>query len=99
MPRRLRLAALSMPLVVTASCSTSTPVPPPEPASKPQMMRDAAGVCWLDESSSSNCPPDATCNPPPPRRIECPTDLARLTSDRFKPQPKPPVWRDAAGTC
>jgi hypothetical protein len=45
--------------------------PPPDPDRHVQRRPD--GTCW--EYFDVRCPPDATCNPPPPRRVDCPANL------------------------
>lgn len=92
-PRRLRLSALSLPLLVTAGCSSSG-----EHRSEAKTWRDEAGACW--HMHGFKCSPDATCNPPPPERVDCPADLSTLSSDAYRPPPPPPRrWRNAAGEC
>lgn len=59
------------------------PPPPPEPQAPPDHRRDwtvtlnADGTCaaFMDVK----CVPNATCNPPPPQKVECP---AGITADR-----------------
>lgn len=36
---------------------------------------DSDGRCTAFDARPSPCPPDATCNPPPPQRISCPPDV------------------------
>jgi hypothetical protein len=93
-PRRLRLSALSLPLLVTVGCSTTTE----RHRSEARTWRDAGGTCWRMPAYS--CRPDATCNPPSPERVDCPDDLSTLSSDNYRPPPPAPRrWRDAAGKC
>jgi len=72
MPAKRRLAA---PVVVTLallpSCATrgSGPTGPSGGGSHVEHHED--GSCWLIEDPS--CPPDATCNPPPPQPVDCAT--------------------------
>jgi hypothetical protein len=41
------------------------------PATNPEKVRRREdGTCW--EFHDMHCPPQATCNPPPPRQVACP---------------------------
>ncbi len=42
----------------------------PPPSGKPgtSVVRRAEGTCW----ETTDCPPNAKCDPPPPRQVECP---------------------------
>ena len=42
-----------------------------KPNPKAHYFKDATGNCFA-EAGDFDCPPDATCNPPPPERIPCP---------------------------
>jgi hypothetical protein len=46
----------------------TTAAPPP----KTNIRKNPDGTCWAD-STDFKCPPEpATCNPPPPRKVDCP---------------------------
>lgn len=57
------------------------------PKLPPRIWRDDAGACWTHEEIKCPPPEVATCNPPPPRKVECPSDPKDLSFDRFKPTP------------
>lgn len=75
---------------MTLGCSTTR-----SEGSKSRTWRDEIGRCW--HMAAFDCPPPqvATCNPPPPMRVECPTDLATLESDHWTAR----VGRMESGTC
>lgn len=59
---------------------------PPEPPELPKpklagrILRQVDGTC-ISLAEPMKCPPKATCNPPPPKRIECPTDPKDIHTD------------------
>lgn len=55
-------------------------VPPPAAG---RIFRRADGTRLL-MPPAPNCPPKATCNPPPPHPIPCPEDPTRIHTDLFK---------------
>lgn len=91
LPRQLRSSALALPLVMTLGCSSTSNTGGGQ--SSPTVYRGADGWCHI--TYDMKCPPDATCNPPPPQRIDCPTDLGKLSHDGWQPG----VGRIADGTC
>jgi len=62
----VRSAALALPFVVTVPLSCAT-------TNKPQLVRVDDHHCHL--YVGYKCPWGATCNPPPPRLVVCPSDL------------------------
>lgn len=76
-----------MPFVFTADCSST------RHETKAQSWRDSSGICMYAPGMS--CPADATCNPPPPTKIDCPDDLTQLDWDHWKAQ----LGRVENGTC
>lgn len=81
LPRHLRSSALSLPLVLTLGCSSS-PGTGSGPERSSTTWRDPIGHCFVSETV--RCPPNATCNPPPPRRIACPDGGVGLDLDNFE---------------
>jgi hypothetical protein len=78
--RRLSFAA---PLILVAACTptgggdtTTTRNPPqPEPPYSQWNVSMYSGECSADDATPFDCPPDASCNPPPPMPVECPAGL------------------------
>jgi hypothetical protein len=90
--RKRTLFAAPFIMVAAAGCKddsrTSNPPPPirtsnpPEPSAPKfrnqwDVRRVDAGKCQADEDF--NCPPNAKCNPPEPRAIECPAGTSGKT--------------------
>ncbi|MCA9593565.1 MAG: hypothetical protein KC776_09655 [Myxococcales bacterium] len=83
----MRFAAAFV-VTVSVSCSP-TPSPQTPKSDGTRLERQADGSCLLTEEIS--CPPEASCNPPPPRRVNC--DTREPVPDDPRPprgQPGPP---------
>jgi hypothetical protein len=82
----------SAPLVaVTASCSSSSSSDKPDVASYDTIARRGTACEYVVKM---RCPKNASCNPPPPRAVECPAALGGGSWAAIGP--KPGV---ADGTC
>lgn len=76
------------PLPPPATTGTLAPRPPdetnlPDAPKGMKVRKNSDGSC-MAFSSSSKCPPDARCNPPPPIRVKCPRDLPKEVADPAK---------------
>lgn len=69
--RIARTFAASFVITVGSGCTPATTSPPNDPATGPQtgLQRQADGTCL--KTYEVNCPPEATCNPPPPEVVDC----------------------------
>ena len=69
MKRLLAASFLLSSLLSPAFADTSPPkkLPAPNPSGKVEQRPD--GTCWQDEP---HCPPNAKCEPPTPRQVQCP---------------------------
>jgi hypothetical protein len=86
-----RRFAASFVVTVTVSCAPAAPPETPRGDSSTHLERQADGTCLLSEEIE--CPPDATCNPPPPRRVDCDTrePIADEPRPALEPAGQPPV--------
>lgn len=58
------------PVIANPPPPGSLPDPPAD--GKGEVTRRDDGTCWYFEAIE--CPPEATCNPPPPMQVKCPTE-------------------------
>lgn len=49
---------------------TAAPALPDAPNEGGELVTRKDGTCWFHYDAAP-CPPDATCNPPPPRQVKC----------------------------
>lgn len=90
MPAGRRFAApFVVTLAVVPACAPSAPGAGTggPPSGGPQVEHRGDGTCW--QHFDASCPPDATCNPPPPRQVDCATG---------EPLPVRPVPEPEIGT-
>lgn len=79
---RAKLAA-SFVVMVAGACTKSGAPPEPRPESTASIVSLPDGSCRWHQSMS--CPENATCNPPPPRELDCPPDK-RPENSRVLPE-------------
>jgi hypothetical protein len=82
MSRSSRRLSFAAPLVLIAACHPSPKKEPPIHENPPAASRYAewnvaksGDTCYADTLEEMSCPPDASCNPPPPMSIQCPEGL------------------------
>lgn len=82
MSRTSRRLSFAAPLVLIAACHPSPKKEPPIDENPPAQTRYAewnvgmnGDTCYADDASPMDCPPDASCNPPPPMSIACPEGI------------------------
>lgn len=83
MKRRFSFAA---PIILVAACHHGggpTDHNPPQPQPKHYAewnVHKNGDTCSAEDTSSMDCPPDASCNPPPPMSIACPEGITEDNS-------------------
>ncbi len=81
--RRSSKLAASFVVVVAGACAKSAAPPEPRPEPQASITTQPDGSCIYYQSMS--CPENATCNPPPPRKLDCPPDK-RSENSRVLPE-------------
>jgi hypothetical protein len=81
MSRSSRRLSFAAPLILVAACHpktgpTTRNPPQPEPTRFAEWSVSMSGdACYADDNTPDTCPPDASCNPPPPMTIACPAGM------------------------